>query len=136
MKGISLSPEEFAKHVLDNLLNTDSGLARFNHLLKLAGLEKDLLQISSYESAEFIVKSENIEQMDQPKIDRLTLVYPISYAFSVDYRISGFFSVKYKQATNPLPTQVEPFTINYSGILIPNEMEFNLKNEKIALIHS
>jgi len=55
MTDSSLSPEEFSKQVLKNLMGTKSGINRFNDLLQLASLEKDLLQISSYESAKFIL---------------------------------------------------------------------------------
>ena len=128
-----LSQEEFSKLVLGYLMSSESGLTRFNVILQLAGLEKELLQISSYENAEFILKEENIKQIHQPKIDRLTLVHPPSFAFSVDYQISGHFNVKYNAASNPLPIQMEPFIVNYSGILIPHDASFEIKNEKIVI---
>ncbi len=91
MTDSNISQEEFAKQVLENLLKTESGLDRFNDLLQLANLEKDLLQISSYKSSEFILRRENIVQKNSPIIDRLTLVYPPSFAFSSDYQMKRFY---------------------------------------------
>lgn len=135
MKESKISQEEFAKQVVDNLLKTELGLTRFNELLQMASLEKELLQISSYESSTFILNRENIVQTDSPKIDRLTLVYPPSFAFSADYQISGYFQVKYNSAGNSLPIQMEPFIVNYSGILIPNGEHFEIKSEKVKILN-
>jgi hypothetical protein len=123
--------EIFIKQVVENLLKTESGLSRFIELLQLANLEKDLLQISSYESSTFILNKDNIFQTEPPKIDRLTLVYPPSFAFSANYQISGYFKVKYTSAGNSLPIQMKPFIVNYSGILIPNGEHFEIKSEKV-----
>ena len=133
MKDSTLSQEEFSKKALENLMSNESGLNRFNNLLQHAKLEKELLQISSYKSAEFILKPENIKQLRPPQIDRLSLVYPPSFAFSMDYRISGHFNVTYNSASNPLPIQMEPFIVNYSGIFIPKDEGFEMKNEKIEM---
>lgn len=133
MTDSSLSPEEFSKQVLKNLMDTKSGINRFNDLLQLAGLEKDLLQISSYENAEFILNKKQIKPLNNPKIDRLSLVYPPSFAFSMDYHISGHFNVKYNSARSPLPVQVKKLIVNYSGILIPHSVNFEMKNEKIKI---
>ena len=116
-------------------MSSESGLTRFNYLLQLAGLEKELLQISNYESAEFILQQEKIEQINNPKIDRLTLVYPPSFAFSVNCRVKGYFNVKYNSANNSLPIQIKPFVVNYSGILIPHDDNFEIKNEKIKIVN-
>ena len=130
-----MSQEEFAKQVVDNLLKTELGLTRFNELLQMASLEKELLQISSYESSIFVLNKENIVQTDSPKIDRLTLVYPPSFAFSADYQISGYFKVKYTSAGKSLPIQMEPFIVNYSGILIPNGEHFEIRSEKVKILN-
>lgn len=135
MKDSNISQEEFAKQVQENLLKTDLGLTRFNNLLQLANLEKELLQISSYKSSEFILKRENVVQINPPTIDRLTLVYPPSFAFSSDYQISGYFQIKYNSASKPLPIQIEPFIVNYSGILIPHGNSFEIKSEKIEILN-
>lgn len=132
---MTLSQEELSRQVLENLMSNESWLTRFNNLLQLADLEKELLQISSYESAEFILKRENIKQVHNPKIDRLTLVYPPSFAFSVDYQISGHFNVKYNSANKSLPIQMKAFIVNYSGILIPHDDNFEIKNEKIKIMN-
>lgn len=135
MNDSTLLQEEHAQQVLKSLMSSESGLNRFNVLLKHAGLEKELLHISSYESAEFILKEETIKQVLHPKIDRLTLVYPPSFAFSTDYQISGHFNVKYNAANKSLPIQMESFTINYSGILIAHSDNYEFKNEKIAILN-
>ncbi len=131
----TLSQEELSKQVLDNLLSTESGLSRFNYLLQFTNLEKELLLISSYKSAEFILNREKIVQLHPPVIDRLTLVHPPSFAFLIDYQICGYFNVKYNSASNPLPIQMDPFTVNYSGILIPFDDNFEIKNEKIKILN-
>lgn len=133
MEDSKLSQEEFSTKVLENLMSNESGLNRFNNLLQHAKLEKELLQITSYKSAEFILKPENIKQLHLPQVDRLSLVYPPSFAFSIDYQISGHFNVTYNSASNPLPIQMEPFIVNYSGILIPMDESFEIKNEKIEM---
>lgn len=133
MIDLILSQEKLSRQVLENLMSSESGLARFNYLLQHAGLEKELLQISSYESTEFILKRKNIKQVRNPDIDRLTLVYPPSFAFSVDYQISGHFNVKYNSANKSLPIQMEAFIVNYSGILILHNDNFEIKNEKIKI---
>lgn len=133
MVNSTKSQEEFSKQVLENLLNTESGLSRFNDLLQLANLEKELLQISSYESVQFILNRENIVLIHHPIIDRLTLVYPPSFAFSTDYQISGYFNIKYNSANKTLPIQMEPFNVQYSGIIIPHDDNFEIKNEKIKI---
>lgn len=133
MTDSTKSQEEFSKQVLNNLLNNESGYNRFSDLLQLANLEKELLQISSYESAELILQRENIKQVGSSQIDRLSLVYPPSFAFSVDFQIKGYFHVKYNSARNPLPIQMEPFIVNYSGIIIPHDENFEIKNEKIEI---
>lgn len=133
MTESSLSPEEFSKQVLKNLIGTKFGIKRFSDLLQLACLEKNLLQISNYESAEFFLHREQIKPLHNPKIDRLSLVYPPSYEFSIDYQICGHFKVKYNSASSPLPVQVKQFIVNYSGILIPHDDNFEIKNEKIKI---
>ena len=52
----------------------------------------------------------------------------------MEYQVSGYFKVKYNSTRIPLPIQVEPFNVNYSGILIPKDDEFEIKNEKISII--
>ena len=132
---MTLTQETLSQQVLENIMSNESGLSRFNDLLQLANLEKELLQITSYESAQFNLNRENINQVHPPKIDRLSLVHPPSFAFSVDYQISGYFNVKYNSANNSLPIQMEPFNVNYSGILIPYDNNFEIKNEKIAILN-
>ena len=132
---MTLTQETLSQQVLENIMSNESGLSRFNDLLQLANLEKELLQITSYESAQFNLNRENIKQVHPPKIDRLSLVHPPSFAFSVDYQISGYFNVKYNSANNSLPIQMEPFIVNYSGILIPYDNNFEIKNEKIAILN-
>lgn len=136
MTDLNLSLEEFSEQVLKNLMNSELGLKRFSDILQLGQLEKELLQISSYEHAEFILKTESIHPLNNPKIDRLVLVFPPSFAFSMEYQISGYFKVKFNSTPKPLPIQVEPFHVNYSGILIPKTEKFEIKNEKIAIIDS
>jgi hypothetical protein len=126
--------DTLSEQSLNRLINSDSGISRLNYLLQTAGLEKELLNISSYESALFILDKNKINQLDQPGIDRLTLVYPPSFSFSVKYEISGYFNVKYNSAGNPLPIQVDPFVIEYSGIVILQEDHLELKNERIRMI--
>ena len=132
---MTLTQETLSQQVLENIMSNESGLSRFNDLLQLANLEKELLQITSYESAQFNLNRENIKQVLPPKIDRLSLVHPPSFAFSVDYQISGYFHIKYNSASKPLPIQMEPFIVNYSGILIPYDNNFEIKNEKIAILN-
>ena len=133
MKDSALSQDAFPKLILENLVSNESGLNRFNDLLQQAKLEKTLLQISSYKSAEFILKTENLKRISGPQIDRLTLIYPPSFEFSMDYQVSGHFNVKYNTASNTLPILVKPFIVTYSGIIIPKGDHFELKNEKIRI---
>lgn len=134
MADLNLSLEEFSKKELENLMSSKLGLKRFVDLLQISQLEKKLLQISSNESAEFILNTDQFLTLRSPKIDRLVLVYPPAFAFSMEYQLSGYFKVKYNSTSNPLPIQVEPFKVKYSGILIPNDDEFDIKNEKITII--
>jgi len=134
MADLNLSLEAFSEKALKNLMSSKLGLKRLNDLLQLGQLEKKLLQISSYESAEFILKTDCILPVHNLKTDRLSLVYPPAFAFSMQSQVSGYFKVKYHSMNNPLPIQVEPFNINYSGILIPNDGEFEIKNDKVAII--
>ena len=133
MTDSTLSQEVFSKLVLENLMSNESGLNRFNDLLQQAKLEKKLLQISSYKSAEFILKAENLKRINALQIDRLTLVYPPSFEFSMDYQVSGHFNVRYNTASNILPILIKPFIVIYSGIIIPKGDHFELKNEKIRI---
>ena len=80
-----------------------------------------------------ILKTENLKRINALQIDRLTLVYPPSFEFSMDYQVSGHFNVRYNTASNILPILIKPFIVIYSGIIIPKGDHFELKNEKIRI---
>ncbi len=107
---------------------------RLKNLIKAAELEKDLLNIASYEYATFCTNGKSIKQLNNIKLDRLTLVYPPSFVFSVKLQVSGYFNVKYKSAKSSLPVQIDPFTVGYSGIAIQHENELEVKNESIKIL--
>lgn len=133
MTDSTLSHEAFSKQALEKLMSSESGLSKFNNLLQHAKPEKKLLQISSYKSAEFVLKTENLKQKSSPQIDRLTLIYPPSFEFSMDYEVSGHFNVRYNTASNTLPILMKPFIVTYSGMIIPKGDHVELKNEKIRI---
>lgn len=133
MKDLILLQEENIKKVLKHLLDSKSGQERLIKLLQDAKLEKEVLQISSYKSAEFILNHSGIKQNNPVKVDRLTLIYPPTFAFAVDCQINGHFNVKYNSVNNVLPVQVKPFIVNYTGILVQHKTSFEIKNERIIL---
>lgn len=133
MTDLILLQEENSKKVVEDLLVSETGQSRFKKLLQNAKLEKELLQISSYENAEFILNQNSIKQNDQVQVDRLVLVYPPTFAFSVVCQINGHFNVKYNSVNNVIPVQVKPFNVNYTGILIQHKSSFEIKNERIIL---
>jgi hypothetical protein len=48
--------------------------------------------------------------------------------------VSGYFLVKYKSLPQPLPQQLEPFSVGYSGIIILDSNSFRFKNERVQLV--
>jgi len=116
------------------ILELENGSDRLKNLIQEAKLEKDLLNIASYENATFCTNGNSIKKLNNIKIDRLTLVYPPSFVFSVKFLISGYFNVKYKSAKSSLPVQIDPFTIGYKGIAIQHENDLEIKNESIKIL--
>jgi len=90
----------------------------------------------SCESIAFRIDPEHVEPLKSPKIDRLSLVYPESYEFDWQLSVSGYFLVKYKSFSQPLPQHTEPFVISYSGIIVLDKSDFKFKNEWVQLINS
>jgi hypothetical protein len=126
--------ENISKLILARAKDKETGYAWLKHLIQSAHPEKELLPVSSYEFADFQPKDDDIQMVTQPKFERLSLVYPPSWEFSVIYSVSGVFNVKYKLANIPLPFKKEPFLINYTGIIVQHENVFEFKNESVKIL--
>ncbi|OQX78427.1 MAG: hypothetical protein B6D61_05520 [Bacteroidetes bacterium 4484_249] len=123
-------PEEL---IIKRIMDKDLGLTHLNNLIRVSKLERSLLNIVSYEEATFIIDSNNTKQLSSPKFERLTLVYPPSFAFTLQIQISGYFNIKYKSASVSLPNRIEPFIANFSGIVIQNETGYEFRNESLIV---
>ena len=123
-------PEEL---IVKRIMDKDSGLTLLNNLIRVSSLEKSLLNIVSYQEATFVIDSNNTKQLTSPQFERLTLVYPPSFAFSLKIQISGYFNIKYKSASVSLPNRIEPFIAKYSGIVIQKETGYEFRNESLIV---
>jgi hypothetical protein len=52
----------------------------------------------------------------------------------VKLQLKGHFQVKYKSAATPLPVQIDPFAVSYTGIVIQNNKTMEIKNESFNLV--
>jgi len=126
--------EEISKHIQNRISELSNTSDLIKSFFKANEIEKDLLNIASYENAEFCPNNNSVHQLNGIELDRLSLVHPPSFVFSVKLQLSGHFKVKYKSAKTSLPVQIEPFVVIYSGIAIQNEKELEIKSESIDLL--
>jgi len=120
--------------IQDRVLNRQQGCKFLEQLINAARLDKALLKVSSCESIIFRINPELVHQQKPLTFDRLTLVYPESFEFYWQLTVSGYFLVKYKSLPQPLPQQLEPFSVGYSGIIILDSNSFRFKNERVQLV--
>jgi len=118
----------------ERILNKQQRYKFLERLINAARVDTDLLKVSSCESIVFRIDPEHVEPLKSPKIDRLTLVFPESWEFDWQLSVTGYFLVKYKSLSQPLPKHIEPFIISYSGIIILDKSDIKFKNEWVQLI--
>lgn len=128
--------EAINEQIIKIISDKQSGFARLNILLRKAGIEKRLLNISTYEKASFFPDTRKIKQLNQLRLDRLSLVYPPSFDFSLRFEISGHFIIKYKSADVNLPKSIDPFIIDYTGIVVIRDNGYEIKNESVQFVEN
>lgn len=126
--------EEISRHIQTRINELSNTSAMLKNFIQFNELEKDILNIASYEKAEFCPNDNSIKQLNGIKLDRLSMVHPPAFAFSVKLQLSGHFKVKYKSAITSLPVQIEPFVVTYSGIAIQNDKALEIKNETFDFV--
>jgi len=124
---------EIRGYIKERINDLENGSQRLKALLATAEIEKDLLNIATYENISFCTNGNSVKQVGNIEFDRLSMVHPPSFVFSVKLQIAGYFNVKYKSAKTSLPMHIEPFDVNYSGIAIQHENELEIKNESIKV---
>ncbi|MCD4736593.1 MAG: hypothetical protein K8R53_11155 [Bacteroidales bacterium] len=112
----------------------DSGYNHLKSLIRHYRIEKDLLNLTSYEDAWFFPIANKITFVQGPDIERISMVYPASYYFQLIIKFEGYFKVKYNYLSVPLPKSLDPFTLRYSGIVTPVNENFHFKNEKLEIV--
>lgn len=107
-------------------------ISHLNHLVQSSELHVKLLNIRSCESAKFVTNPHKIKILKGPECDRLSMVFPLSYAFQVFISVGGYFQILYKGLQTPLPQSVEQFKINYSGVIVMAEEGPVFRNENVS----
>jgi len=120
--------------VRNDLINTESDFGKLRFLVHYFKLEKELFNLVKYESVSFIPINDQVKLIGNPTFERISMVYPFSYSFEAEFNISGYFMVKRSANSDALPVYTEPFRITYSGILLPVEDTFVIKNENLELV--
>lgn len=120
--------------VQERILKKNNGQFILEQLINQAELGKELLRAVATQGTEFTLIPQLVRILVEPKIERLTLVYPESFYFETSLKLSGYFKIKYKTLAQTIPKQVEPFTIVYSGIVITEKESIRFKNERVWLI--
>lgn len=103
-------------------------------LINAANLAEYLFTVAHFKSAEFCLSADGIKAVNPPTIDRLSMVYPVSFEIEWDLWVSGYFKVQYAAIPNPLPHRVNPFKIRYNCIITPTERDAVVRNERVALL--
>jgi hypothetical protein len=119
--------------IRERILNVDHGPKLLEKLISAARLDQQLLTRPTLTQTVFCLDPKRIAIVESPQPDRLTLVYPESFAFEWKLRVKGYFLVKHKFINQSLPHPVDPFLIRYSGIVVPSEKSLQFKNERIEL---
>jgi hypothetical protein len=127
-------PDRMENLIINRIADKGEKFQRLKNLIEIAHIEKQLISISTFEEIFFVPDIENIRIISPPTIDRLTLVHPPSFSYSVEIQVSGFYRIKYKQTNVALPIKVEPFIIQYTGILVEKSENFEFRNEAIRLV--
>ncbi len=128
--------EQVKTLVTQRIKGESSDYKYLSGLINATRLHTELLKIASYEFVIFHINPANVILPEKFTVDRLTLVYPSSYSFSIDVSVAGFYKVKYKTSKHTLPQTIEPFRINYSGIIVLEENKQLFKNENVMLLES
>lgn len=129
-----IDPDLFESQIRGRILEKVSESLVIEQLIDQAGLCYQLLNVGSDQQSKFSLSLPLQDLSTRPKIERLTLVYPQSFAFEWRIKISGYFNLSYSSLTKTIPHPVEPFMLIYSGIIVPNAESANFKNEKVELI--
>jgi hypothetical protein len=109
--------EKYSEFIINRIFNEKSGCEHLKNLIRQAQIHKDLLTVSKCENADFVIYENKILLVTQPHFERLAMIEPPSFEFSMILNVSGYFHVKYASLQNKLPSRIEPFNIRFSGIL-------------------
>ena len=132
--SLSGDQEKFSAAVHDRIFHEVHGSKVLEVLINAAGLHESLLHPATFDSVVFHLDASRTIPVRPPEFEQLVLVIPASFEFSWQLSVSGIFMVKYKQSASPLPRQVSPFQIEYSGILTPLKNELVFKGEQVKLL--
>lgn len=102
-------------------------------MINEAGLAEYLLAVTRFKKAVFILSPGEIQSIHPPKIERLSMVFPVSFEFEWDILVKGYYQVRYRNLPNPLPQQIDPFRVRYTSVVTPSESGLSIKNERITL---
>jgi hypothetical protein len=126
--------KRYSTAIHEHILQGKGGIQLIEALINASGLFKDLLHLGSFDSIRFYIDPGHIVPLSPPEIEGLTLVVPETFEFNWRLSVSGYFMVKYKAVSRPLPHHVNPFHIRYSGILISMNKDLKFRNEQVKLI--
>lgn len=124
---------EIAGKISGRILDHESGYAHLKELVRHFRLEKPLLNLTNYEHAEFFPLNRKTMLLQEPDLEQISLVFPVSFHFCLYLRLDGHFKVKYNHISIPLPKSIDPFPVRYSGIVTPQDDKMEYKNEKLEL---
>jgi len=126
--------QKYTPMIHSRIMDDKTGFRLLKILLHQSKPDKELLTLSKCESAEFVPDEKKIIPQGSLHFERLVMMNPPSFEFSLILSLTGYFNVKYTAIKDPLPMRVDPFRVKYSGILIDRDGQPEITNESLKVI--
>lgn len=136
MDTITDITQKYSDLIRSRILDDAGGYKLLTGILQCSKLEKDLLTTSKYDRVEFVPDTKRISALPDVHFEKLAMINPPSFEFSMMMSISGFFRVWYGSLQNPLPIRTEPFRVRYSGILIDHDQRCEIISETVKVVRN